>query len=225
MIIQKIYYFFFFKFRKLMNPTGNPTIDRFVKLSGHKVKIGAYSYGFEDTGVLSWNENIEISIGRFCSVASGLKLYCGGNHRVDWISTFPFGHIHTKFIKVPPVNGTPSTNGNITIGNDVWIGRDVTILSGITIGNGAVIASNSHIVKDVEPYSIVGGNPAKLIKKRFNESIINFLLDLSWWDLPIDVIEKIVPYLSMQITENQQENILQIKNVIISSKEIEFKNF
>lgn len=210
MILQKIYYFFFFKLRKLMNPTGNPSIDRYVKLSGHKVKIGAYSYGFEDTGVLSWNENIEISIGRFCSVASGLKLYCGGNHRVDWISTFPFGHIHTKFIKVNAVNGTPSTNGNILIGNDVWIGRDVTILSGVTIGHGAVIASNSHIVKDVEPYSIVGGNPGKLIKFRFEPKQIELLLKMEWWNLPMDLIEKIVPFLCMQESDNFDENISNI---------------
>ncbi len=90
MIFNKIYYFFYFKLRKLLNPTGNPTKDRLLRLSGHKVQIGAYSYGFEDTGILSWNEDVDISIGRFCSVASGLKIYCGGNHRVDWISTFPF---------------------------------------------------------------------------------------------------------------------------------------
>jgi acetyltransferase-like isoleucine patch superfamily enzyme len=214
MIFQKIYYFFFFKFRKLMNPTGNPTIDRFIKLSGHKVKIGAYSYGFEDTGVLSWNENIEISIGRFCSVASGLKLYCGGNHRVDWISTFPFGHIHSKFIKVPPVNGTPSTNGNITIGNDVWIGRDVTILSGITIGDGAIIASNAHVVKDVEPYSIVGGNPARVIKMRFEPEQIKFLLQLKWWNFPTEQIEKMVPYLCSQHNSSIDLNLEKIKLLI-----------
>lgn len=212
MFLQKIYYFFYFKFRKLMNPTGNPSIDRYVKLSGHKVKIGAYSYGFEDTGVLSWNENIEISIGRFCSVASGLKIYCGGNHRVDWISTFPFGHIHAKYIKVSPVIGTPITNGNVTIGNDVWIGRDVTILSGITIGNGAVIASNSHIVKDVEPYSIVGGNPAKLIKYRFEPTHIEFLLKLQWWNFPIDQIEKMVPYLCCQHSNDINFNFKELLN-------------
>jgi acetyltransferase-like isoleucine patch superfamily enzyme len=217
MIFQKIYYFFFFKLRKLMNPTGNPTNDRFVKLSGHKVKIGAYSYGFEDTGILSWNENIEISFGRFCSVASGLKLYCGGNHRVDWISTFPFGHIHTRFIKVLPVNGTPSTNGNIAIGNDVWIGRDVTILSGITIGDGAIIASNAHVVKDVEPYSIVGGNPAKVIKMRFEPEQIKFLLQLKWWNFPIEQIEKIVPYLCSQHNSSIELNLENIKLIIQKS--------
>ena len=212
MIFNKIYYFFFFKFRKLLNPTGNPSIDRYIKLSGHKVKIGAFSYGFEDTGILSWNENIEISIGRFCSVASGLKIYCGGNHRVDWISTFPFGHMHAKYIKSPPVIGTPSTNGNVTIGNDVWIGRDVTILSGITIGDGAVISSNAHIIKDVEAYSIVGGNPAKLIKYRFDNVHIEYLLKLKWWDLPITEIEKIIPYLCLQNESSIDINIENIKS-------------
>lgn len=214
MIIQKIYYFIFFKFRKILNPTGNPSVDRYVKLSGHKVKIGAFSYGFEDTGVLSWNENIEISIGRFCSVASGLKIYCGGNHRIDWLSTFPFGHIHSKFIKVPPVVGTPSTNGNVVIGNDVWIGRDVTILSGITIGDGAVIASNSHVIKDVPSFSVVGGNPAKVIKIRFSPEVVDKLLELKWWYLSRNEIEKISIFLCFQNSNDIEYNLKMIYSIL-----------
>ena len=197
-----------------MNPTGDPSIDRYIKLSGHKVRVGAFSYGFEDTGILSWNENIEISIGRFCSVASGLKIYCGGNHRVDWFSTFPFGHIHSKFIKVSPVVGTPSTNGNVFIGNDVWIGRDVTILSGITIGDGAVIASNSHVIKNVPPYSIVGGNPAKVIKFRFSPEIIEKLLYLQWWNLNKIDIEKISTFLCFQESDDIDYNLKMLFSIL-----------
>lgn len=83
----------------------------------------------------------------------------------------------------------------MTIGNDVWLGRDVTIISGTTIGNGSVIAANSHVVKDIEPYSIYGGNPAKFIRYRFSKEIIEMLLELQWWNYDDFIIEKIYPFL------------------------------
>ena len=111
-----------------------------------------------------------------------ITIYLGGNHNTNWITTYPFGHIYTdKFNSFNGV-GHPKSKGNVIIGNDVWIGDNVIIMSGITIGNGAVIANNSHIVKDVEPYSIVGGNPAKLIKYRFTKEQIEKLEKIKWWD-------------------------------------------
>jgi tetrahydrodipicolinate N-succinyltransferase len=105
-------------------------------------------------------------------------VFLGGNHRVDWISTYPF----EKQI---------GSNGDVNVGNDVWIGHGVTIMSGINIGDGAVIAANSHVVRNVEPYSMVGGNPAKLIKYRFDKTIIDCLLELQWWDLSEDIKKEI----------------------------------
>lgn len=210
---QKIYYFIFFKLRKLFNPTGNPSIDRYVKLSGRKVKIGAFCYGFADTTILSYDNSIEISFGRYCSIASGLKIFTGGNHRPDWFSTFPFGHLFSNYIKVKAVEGTPKTNGNITIGNDVWIGRDVTIMSGITIGDGAIIAANSHIVKDVMPYSIVGGNPGKLIKFRFSNEVIEKLLKIQWWNYNQTQIEKIIPFLCFQESNDIEHNLNKLASI------------
>jgi acetyltransferase-like isoleucine patch superfamily enzyme len=187
-------------------------------LRGKKVKVGAFTYGIEDIEILSWGENIEISFGRFCSIASGLKLYCGGNHRSDWISTFPFGHVYSQFFKLKPISDTPVSNGDITIGNDVWIGRDVTILSGISIGDGAIIASNSHVVKNVLPYTIVGGNPAKVIKSRFNDDVIKMLLDIQWWNLHICEIEKIITFLCFQESNNLEINLQSIKDILASNK-------
>lgn len=83
----------------------------------------------------------------------------GGNHRTDWLTTYPFGHIHKDIFTNFSGVGHPATKGSVVIGNDVWIGTNVTIMSGVSIGDGAVIANNSHVVKDVLPYSIVGGNP------------------------------------------------------------------
>ena len=115
----------------------------------------------------------------------------GGNHRTDWITTYPFGHIHQHELGGYDIKGHPATNGDVNIGNDVWIGNFATIVSGVTIGDGAVIATNAHVVKDVSPYEIVGGNPAKSIKFRFDEEIRNLLLELKWWDLPVHQIVEI----------------------------------
>ena len=91
--------------------------------------------------------------------------------------------------------GHLATGGDVIIGNDVWIGQGVTILSGVTIGDGAVLATNSTVVKDVAPYEIVGGNPAKSIRKRFDDEIIALLLELRWWELPLDDIRQLIPQL------------------------------
>lgn len=218
MIIVKLYYYFYFKLRKFLIPIGDPSIDRNVNLCGKQIKVGAFTYGIEDIKILSWDEDIEISFGRFCSIASGLKLYCGGNHRSDWFSTYPFGHVYPNLFSIKPITGTPITKGNISIGNDVWIGRDVTILSGITIGDGAIIASNSHVVKDVLPYSIVGGNPAKFIKSRFNENILKKIHDLQWWNLDINELEKIIPYLCMQKSDDIDYNLNMINKILFIDK-------
>ena len=141
--------------------------------------IGKYSYGIPK--IYSWGEGTKLIIGNFCSIADNVNVYLGGNHRTDWITTYPFGHINQSVFNSFDGIGHPSTNGDVMIGNDVWIGSNVTIMSGVTIGDGAVIANNSHIVKNIEPYSLVGGNPAKLIKYRFTPEQIKKLLDIKWW--------------------------------------------
>ena len=152
----------------------------------------------------------KLRVGAFCSFAGGIKIYLGMNHRVDFATTYPFGHIHQDVFGSEK-NGHPATRGDVTIGNDVWVADNVTIMSGVTVGDGAVIAANSHVVKDVEPYSIVGGNPAKFIKYRFSKEVIDSLLELKWWDLPIHIIQKIVPFLMSADVEN---NIQKIKEII-----------
>ncbi len=188
--------------------------DKEVIISYKCVSVGRFTYGYDEIQILSWGEESTVSIGRFCSISSGLKLFCGGNHRTDWITTFPFGHIYPSLLKISPVQGHPSSNGDIRIGNDVWIGRDVTILSGITIGDGAVIAANSHVVSNVDPYTIAGGNPAKKIKQRFSDEVIRRLLAITWWDYPIEVIERIVPFLCNQNDAGISVNLDRIEQIL-----------
>jgi acetyltransferase-like isoleucine patch superfamily enzyme len=154
---------------------------------------GKYTYGKIST--YSWDETTKLQVGNFCSIADNVRAYLGGNHRIDWVTTFPFGHINqSKFNKFNGA-GHPVTKGDVTIGSDVWLGANVTIMSGITIGDGAVIANNSHVVKNVEPYSLVGGNPAKHIKYRFTAEQIQKLLEIKWWYWDDEKINTFTPLL------------------------------
>lgn len=166
------------------------------------VKIDEFTYGFENLSIKQWNEGASLTIGKFCSIAPNITIFLGGNHRVDWVTTFPFGHIFTEQLGGNNIEGHPITNGNVIIGNDVWIGYGATIMSGINIGDGAVISANATVVKDVKPYEIVGGNPAKSIKKRFTDEVIQLLLELSWWNLSTSDIQELAPTLSTNPTSD-----------------------
>jgi acetyltransferase-like isoleucine patch superfamily enzyme len=157
--------------------------------------VGSHTYGHNNINIYYWGENTWLDIGDYCSISGNVNVYLGGNHRIDWATTYPFGHVLKNKFKTYDGNGHPSTKGNVKIGNDVWIGTDVTIMSGITIGDGACIACNSVITKDVLPYTVVGGNPAKLIKYRFDTDIINNLLKYKWWELPDNIVDEISPLL------------------------------
>lgn len=144
-----------------------------------KYDIGDYTYGKPKI----FGEKNSISIGKFCSIADGVTIYATGEHYYNWISSYNF---------TPKFNTKVCTKskGNVTIGNDVWLADGVLVLSGVTIGDGAVIAARSVVTKDVKPYEIVGGNPAKHIKFRFNQIQIDELLKIKWWDWEIEKIQK-----------------------------------
>jgi acetyltransferase-like isoleucine patch superfamily enzyme len=157
--------------------------------------FGKYSYHYHNINIYYANPDAKLIIGNFCSIASGVNVWLGGNHRSDWVTTYPFGHIHQDVFNTFKGTGHPSTKGDVIIGNDVWIGSNVTIMSGVTIGDGAIIANNSHVIKNVEPYSVVGGNPAKFIKYRFTPEQIENLLQIKWWNWDDDKINKFTPLL------------------------------
>ncbi len=153
-------------------------------------QIGRNTYG--KPRIYSWGEGGTFKIGAFCSIASGVKIYLGGEHRVDWVTTYPF----TAFwAAAHHIKGHPKTKGDVIIGNDVWIGADAVILSGVTIGDGAVIGANAVVAKGIPPYTIVAGNPARVIRKRFDEKTIHHLLKIRWWEWEDDRIKKYIPLL------------------------------
>ncbi len=182
-----------------MNNTGNS--KKLFYVGNSFISFGEYSYGLENISVRQWGEGAALHIGKFCSIARSVTIFLGGNHRTDWITTFPFGHIYQDELGDPKIKGHPSTNGDVNIGNDVWIGHGTTIMSGLSIGNGAVIAANSTIVKNVGDYEVVGGNPAKKIKNRFDDKIIRKLVELKWWDLEISQVKEIIPFLCSSASE------------------------
>ena len=153
-----------------------------------------YTYGLENIKVRDWGEGADVKVGSFCSIADNVTIFIGGNHRTDWVTTYPFGHIH-KDVFDHHGKGHPATKGDVVIGNDVWIGSGSTILSGIKIGDGAVIAANSVVVKDIPAYAIAGGNPAKVLKMRFSRKQIDKLLQNPWWELPDSRINDLIPLL------------------------------
>ncbi|WP_299711396.1 CatB-related O-acetyltransferase [uncultured Tenacibaculum sp.] len=166
-------------------------------ITNPNITVGDYTYYDDFENVENFEKNVKyhfdftgdkLIIGKFCMIASGVSFIMNGaNHLTDAISTYPFAIFGNGWEKAMEGKSYPN-KGDIVIGNDVWIGHNATIMAGVTIGDGAIIATNSTIVKDVPPYTIVGGNPGKEIKKRFDEETINKLLALKWWDWPIDKI-------------------------------------
>jgi acetyltransferase-like isoleucine patch superfamily enzyme len=161
--------------------------------NGKKYTIGDYSYGHPK--ILFENESTNLTIGKFCSIADGVTVFLGGNHRTDWISTYPFNKIDFFYPESLSIIGHPATKGNVIIGNDVWIGTNVIIMSGVTIDNGAVIAAGAVVTKNIGPYEIWGGNPARLLKKRFDDETINELQKIAWWNWDIKEIRENIPHL------------------------------
>ena len=156
--------------------------------------VGKHTYHHSPT--IHWgNSGAKLVIGNYCSIAGNLNIYLGGNHRTDWVSTYPFGHVNKHVFNKYNGDGHPGTRGDVVIGNDVWIGANVTIMSGVTIGDGVVIANNSHVVKNAEPYSLIGGNPAKFIKYRFTSEQIKKLLEIKWWNWDDSKINEYSPLL------------------------------
>jgi virginiamycin A acetyltransferase len=142
----------------------------------------------------------------------------GGNHRADWITTFPFWHIYLEEFprgSVHGADGHPVSKGDIVIMNDVWIGYGCTVLSGVTIGNGSILAARSVVTKDVPPYSIVGGNPARVLKYRFNPEVIDLLLKISWWDEDDIIINAVVPMLQSMAT---LDDVVKLRDIILALK-------
>lgn len=171
---------------------GKPVVERFYrdqvrfKTRYPKYDIGVGSYGMPV--VHDWSEGSSLTIGSYCSIANNVQILLGGQHRVDWVSTFPFPAYIEEASHIKDFGGT---RGDVVIGSNVWLCTDATILSGVTVGHGAVVACSAVVTRDVLPYSIVAGNPATIVRWRFDEPTRRKLLDIAWWNWPEKEIRQV----------------------------------
>ena len=181
-------------------------------ISNPNIIVGDFSYiadsEFEShiTHHYEWN-NDKLIIGKFCQIATGVEFVMNGaNHQMNSVSTFPFYTLEGWNMKPPAIEDLP-LKGDTIIGNDVWIGQNATILPGVHIGDGAIIGANSVVGSNVLPYSIVAGNPASLLRKRFDDEMIDLLLRFKWWDKSIDEINALIPILTCSDIDKVRKEI------------------
>jgi acetyltransferase-like isoleucine patch superfamily enzyme len=171
------------RYRRWLDPSQDELWKAGVITMGH----GSYGQPFV---VYHEGDHAKVRIGKYCSIAAGVRFMPGGNHRTDWVSSYPFRLRYS--LPGALADGHPTTKGDIVVGNDVWMGNEALVLSGVTIGDGAVIATRAVVTKDVEPYAIVAGNPGRVVSMRFTEELRAGLLAIKWWDWPeATVVERV----------------------------------
>ena len=156
------------------------------------ISIGDYTYYDDPDGAEDFEAHVtyhyeflgdRLVIGKFCAIARGITFIMNGaNHRMNSVTTYPFNIMGHGWEKCTPTLEDLPFKGDTVVGNDVWIGQDVTVMPGVHIGDGAIIAAESVVTRDIPPYHVAGGNPCRVIRKRFNDALIDYLLALKWWD-------------------------------------------
>ena len=175
---------------------GRPELPRFLRPQARfrerypRYEIGLGSYGMPK--VHDWQEGSTLRIGNYCSIADNVQIFLGGHHRTDWVSTYPFP---AYLPEASHIKGYGGTRGDVEIGSDVWLCANCVILSGVNIGHGAVVANGAVVSRDVEPYAVVAGNPAEIVRWRFAENTRSALLEIAWWNWPEEEIRAAVSLL------------------------------
>ncbi|MFJ5368445.1 CatB-related O-acetyltransferase [Bosea sp. CER48] len=194
--------------RKRLNPNNQTRLHlaHLVARRPGQFAFGLYTYGrpkvrFPESGA-------KLTIGRYGSIADGVEILLGGNHRLDWATTYPFPALPRLWPEAVGATGHDTTRGDVVIGHDVWLGSQCMIMSGIRIGHGAVVAARAVVTRDVPPYAIVAGNPARIVRSRFDEQTAAALLDSRWWELPR---ERLVPLLPLLMSERIAEFVAAVR--------------
>ena len=185
-----------------------PTITNKNIIVGDFTYIADSEFESHVTHLYEWNDD-KLIIGKFCQIASGVEFIMNGaNHQMNAVSTFPFYTLE-GWEQTPPSKEDLPLKGDTVIGNDVWIGQNAVILPGVHIGDGAIIGAYSVVGSNVDPYTIVAGNPARVIRKRFSDKLIQTMEELKWWDLSIEEINDLIPTLTSSNLEKVTEELDQ----------------
>jgi virginiamycin A acetyltransferase len=210
----------------MMNKTPDPNTihpipgydkEIYVKptLKNPQIIVGDFTYiadsDFEShvTHLYEWNDD-RLIIGKFCQIATGVEFVMNGaNHQMNAVSTFPFYTLEGWNAAAPQKSDLP-LKGDTVIGNDVWIGQNATILPGVYIGDGAIIGANSVVGNNIDPYTIVAGNPIRVIRKRFDDELIELLERFKWWDKSIDEINSLIPILTCSDLKKVKEELKKL---------------
>ncbi len=184
-------------------------------INNPNIIVGDFTYiadsQFEShvTHLYDWNGD-KLIIGKFCQIAAGVEFVMNGaNHQMNAVTTFPFYTLEGWDMEPPPTSDMP-LKGDTVIGNDVWIGQNAVILPGVHIGDGAIIGASSVVGSNVEPYTIAAGNPAKPIRRRFDDEMIDLLLKFRWWDKDIAEINSLIPLLTDSNIEKVKSEIKRL---------------
>lgn len=185
-------------------------------LKNPNICVGEFTYiadsNFEShvTHLYDWNGD-RLIIGKFCQIAAGVEFVMNGaNHQMNAVTTFPFYTLEGWDMSPPEKHDLP-LKGDTVIGSDVWVGQNTVILPGVHIGDGAIIGADSVVGSDIAPYTVVVGNPARPLRKRFDDELITLLLDFKWWDRPIDEINSLIPLLTCSDLEKVKA---ELKNLL-----------
>lgn len=181
-------------------------------LRNPNIIVGDFTYIADDdfeshvTHLYDWNGD-RLIIGKFCQIAAGVEFVMNGaNHQMNAVSTFPFYTLEGWNMQAPAKSDLP-LKGDTVIDNDVWIGQNAVILPGVHIASGAIIGADAVVGSDVPPYTIVAGNPAREIRKRFDDELVSLLLEWKWWDKSIEEIDALIPLLTSSDLENVRAEI------------------
>lgn len=184
-------------------------------LKNPNICVGEFTYiadsDFEShvTHLYDWNGD-RLIIGKFCQIAAGVEFVMNGaNHQMNAVTTFPFYTLEGWDMSPPEKHDLP-LKGDTVIGSDVWVGQNTVILPGVHIGDGAIIGADSVVGSDIAPYTVVVGNPARPLRKRFDDELIAILLDFKWWDRPIDEINSLIPLLTCSDLEKVKAELKKL---------------
>ena len=198
----------------VIHPISDYDKEIYVKptVKNQNIIVGDFTYiadsDFEShvTHHYEWNGD-KLIIGKFCQIAAGVEFIMNGaNHQMNAVSTFPFYTLEGWDMDPPALSDLP-LKGDTVIGNDVWIGQNAVILPGVRIGDGSIIGANSVVGNDAPPYTIVAGNPARILRKRFDEELIDLLLKYRWWDKSVEEINGLIPVLTCSDLEKVRNEL------------------